>query len=99
MSEEKIAKDIGARLIKNSGRGREKGDMEKRIGELQFIIDAKEGKTFTLSEEVWSKACHDALTHDIEAMPMILRVFPDGVKIAMIAWDDFEMILKDEYYD
>lgn len=97
MSEKEIAKRIGAKLISNSGRGLTKGDMEKDIGPLHFLIDAKEGKSFALSIEVWRKVCNDAMTHGVDTIPLILREFPNGVRLAMIAWDDLEALLSDKY--
>jgi hypothetical protein len=89
MTEEAIAKKIKASLIKNSGRGLVKGDMKWQ----SFIVDAKEGKTFQFTEQVWAKACSDALSHGPEFTPMILRVMPGGAMIACIPFSELDYLL------
>ena len=86
LSEESVAKDIGAKLIKNSGRGRKKGDMQWK----DFVIDVKEGKSFALTEASWAKMCTDTYKNGIQYEPMILRVLPNGAKIACIPFDFLE---------
>ena len=88
MSEASIAKKIGAILVKNSGRGLRKGDMTWE----DFVIDAKEGKSFAFNERAWAKICDDALSHGVDREPMILRVFPSGGMVACIPWNYFEYL-------
>ena len=84
MSEKQIAQNIGARGIKNSGRGMFKGDMKWTGKFHKFIVDSKEGKSFVLNEKTWAKICSDSMNHGPEWQPMILRVFPSGVMVACI---------------
>lgn len=86
MSEEKIAKKIGATLIKNSGRGLKKGDMTKTIMKYDFLIDAKEGKSLSLNQSVWAKVTSDAWSHSPHHIPMIVREFPNGELVAVIPY-------------
>ncbi|MEM4408604.1 MAG: hypothetical protein QXI19_07665 [Candidatus Caldarchaeum sp.] len=87
MGEKEIAKDIGARLVKNSGRGIKKGDMS--IGKV--IIDSKEvGKSFSLSRDVWKKVCVDAASYGWDHIPALLIVFKDGPKLMIMSYDDWE---------
>ena len=59
MSEKAEAARDGARLQKNSGRGKhDKGDA---VLDDRFLIDYKEyGKVFGISMDVWAKICTDA---------------------------------------
>lgn len=88
MSEEAIAKKIGAELVSNSGRGLRKGDMKFYMNGLQFLIDAKEGASFAFTEKAWAKVCTDAATYGYDWIPMILRVTNSGSMIACIPFDD-----------
>lgn len=94
MSEAKIAKKIGADLVKNSGRGLRKGDMTHTRTGHKLLIDAKEGKSFTLNEKVWAKVCSDAYTWGSEYLPVILRAFDDGSMVAVISWSDLEDLME-----
>ena len=90
-SELAILKSIGATPVKNSGRGQKKGD-----GTLDnFMVDVKEsGKSFTLNESVWAKACGDALTHtDLD--PLLLVVLGGQTRLAVIEWDVLEVLLHE----
>jgi hypothetical protein len=94
MSEKEIADQIGAELVKNSGRGRMKGDMKYHCPRNKYIVDAKEGKSFSLTQEVWAKIRADAMQHGINWQPMILRKFPDGTMVVVI---DFYLLEDLEY--
>lgn len=91
MSEKDIAQEIGAKLIKNSGRGHTKGDMVWRD---YYIVDAKEGASLNLNASVWRKICSDASTHGGAYTPVILRVLPNGIKIACIPFYEFEELVR-----
>lgn len=91
MSEQKIAKLIGAKLVKNSGRGMYKGDMLWK----DFVVDTKEGKSFTLNEETWAKICSDARSHGISMEPMLLRVLDNGAMIACIPFTFLRWIMEE----
>lgn len=90
MSEEKIAKEIGAELVKNSGRGMMKGDMKYHTPKHKYVVDAKEGKSFSLTPQVWAKIRADAMQHGVSWEPMILRRFPDGTMVVIIDFYLFE---------
>lgn len=89
MSEKEIADSIGAELVKNSGRGTRKGDMLWN----EFVVDAKEGKSFVLNEKSWSKICMDTKTYGVDSVPMLLRVLDNGARIACIPLDILEELI------
>jgi hypothetical protein len=99
MSEESIARKIGAQLIKNSGRNFRKGDMRLHLGDYDFLVDAKEGAGLNLNEKVWAKVCTDATTWGIDYVPMILRTLPDGQMIACIPFDELVQIIDRAVHD
>jgi hypothetical protein len=78
------AYDDGAKLVKNSGRGYEKGDA--KLG--QFLVDYKfNAKTFTITSENWSKLNADAFRNE-HRHPLIVIKFEDGTKLGIVdfAW-------------
>lgn len=89
MSEKLIAKSIGAQLVTNSGRGFRKGDM---LWEW-FVVDAKEGLSFSFNENAWRKVCSDTMTYGLDRSPMILRVMPGGSRIACIQFEELKNII------
>lgn len=95
MTEEAIAKKIGASLVKNSGRNIRKGDMRLEIYDLAFLIDAKEGASFAFNEKAWSKVCSDAASWGTQYIPMILRVTNSGSMIACIPYNELIQLVED----
>ena len=92
MSEQQVAKEIKAELVKNSGRGYKKGDM---IWGQEFLVDVKEGKSFALNESAWNKVCEDANSHGGHYLqPMFIRVLPNGQKLVILDLEYFEWIWK-----
>lgn len=100
MSEKNEAKRIGARLHRNSGRGRfEKADASTD----RYVIDIKEySKSFSVSKASWSKICTDTVKVDVNKEPVLCLVLGEQQKtrLAVIAWDEFEELnrIRDEYY-
>jgi hypothetical protein len=95
MSERSEAKRIGAKLQKNSGRGKiQKGDAIWK----DFTIDFKEvGKSFTLNKDVWAKATTDAIKGGKD--PAIFVVIGEGnakVRLAVISVDMLEQLMEDK---
>ena len=89
-SEQAVVKSIGGTPIKNSGRGTVKGDATW----FNFVLDVKETqKSFTLSKDVWSKACSDALSHR-EKDPMLLVVFDGQTRLAVIELELLQQLLE-----
>ena len=94
MSERSEAKRIGAKLQKNSGRGRiQKGDARWHT----FIVDFKEfSKTFSLSKSVWAKASTDAVRQGSD--PLIIVVLGEEgepkTRLAVIELALLEQILE-----
>lgn len=88
MSEKEVAKQIGAKLVRNSGRGIRKADMLKG----KHVIDLKEtGKSFTLNQQVWQKICDDAMSYDWDCIPVLLIKFNDTkVKLVVVGYDDYD---------
>lgn len=92
MSEQSESKRIGAKLIKNSGRGQKKGDASWE----NFVIDFKEaGKSFTLNKNVWAKAVTDALKSNAD--PAIVVVLGENPKtrLAVIELSLLEQLLEE----
>jgi hypothetical protein len=94
MTERGEAKRIGAKLQKNSGRGRiQKGDARWH----NFIVDFKEfSKTFSLSKSVWAKASTDAVRQGAD--PLIIVVLGEEgepkTRLAVIELALLEQILE-----
>lgn len=100
MSEASEAKRDGARLQKNSGRGKyQKGDAVLD----QFVVDYKEaGRSFTLNMSVWAKICTDAMTEGADKYPILKLILGTKrrVRIAILEWDAFmELKRKADEYD
>jgi hypothetical protein len=93
MSERGESKRIGAKQIKNSGRGQKKGDASWR----NFIVDFKEvGKSFTLNQDVWAKATTDALKSNAD--PAIVVVMGDSghkTRLAIIEMAVLEQLIEE----
>jgi hypothetical protein len=93
MSERSESKRIGARQIKNSGRGQKKGDATWH----NFILDFKEvGKSFTLNRDVWAKATTDALRSNAD--PAIVVVIGDSghkTRLAIIEMAVLEQLIEE----
>lgn len=92
MSEKSELKRIGAKPHKNSGRGMVKAD-----GSLDdFVIDVKEyTKSYSVSEDSWSKIVTDTLRVDRKKNPALMVVLGKGakkVRLAIIEWEVFEQL-------
>lgn len=88
MSEASEAKIDGARLQKNSGRGKiQKGDATL----YDMVIDYKEyAKSFAVSPQLWGKVCTDAMRVGFDKNPvlkLIMGVGADKTRLAVIGWD------------
>jgi hypothetical protein len=87
VSEASVAKKIGAKKVKNSGRGLRKGDMIKG----RVVFDLKEvERSFSLNKSVWAKVCTDASTYGWEYVPVLLVEFKDGMRLVVMDYDDWE---------
>jgi hypothetical protein len=83
--EKNEAKKDNVSLVKNSGRGFEKGDAKID----QFLIDYKfNAKSFQLSLVNWKKLTRDAWNEDHRS-PIISIKFEDGTKLAILDWNYF----------
>jgi len=93
MSERGEAKRIGAKQIKNSGRGTKKGDATWH----NFTVDFKEyPKGFTVNKDNWAKAVTDAIKNGND--PAIFVVLGEGnqkVRLAIIEVDILEQLIND----
>lgn len=104
MSERGEARRDGARLQKNSGRGKySKGDARWKF----FLLDYKEyAKSFSVSIKEWAKVCSDAARTsrgDEQYSPAIKVVLggDDGkVRLGVVEWAMLEELVdKAERYD
>lgn len=88
MSERGEAKRDGARLQKNSGRGKiQKGDAIWN----DFVVDYKEyERTINISSDMWMKICMDTFKVDRSKHPLIKVIFNNGTRLAIIEWSLFE---------
>jgi selenophosphate synthase len=95
VSEKWEAKRDGAKLQKNSGRGKhEKGDATTS----HFLIDYKEmSKSFTLNRKVWAKLCTDTVTSGPELIPVLKVILGEGnakVRLAVIEYALLEELME-----
>lgn len=95
MSEKRLAKQDGAKLVKNSGRGHMKGDAKLP----PFLIDYKEySSTFTIKKAAWLKHADDAWNqgHQEPLFSVELRD-PNGksIRLAVVDWNIFLDMLED----
>jgi hypothetical protein len=93
MSERGESKRIGAKQIKNSGRGQKKGDASWN----GFVIDFKEvGKSFTLNKDVWAKATTDALKSNADpAIVVVMGESGPKVRLAIIEMAVLEQLIEE----
>jgi hypothetical protein len=97
MSEKGEAKRIGARLQKNSGRGRiQKGDATWK----SYVLDFKEfTKSFSITQNVWAKVVTDTLKVDRSKSPVIMLVLDGKTRLAIIEWSEFERLVENDEPD
>lgn len=89
MSEKRLAKMDGAKLVKNSGRGFEKGDAKLP----PFLIDYKETpKSFTLNYKAWKKHADDAWDQGHQE-PLIVVTLTE-TSLAIIDWEMLKPMIK-----
>ena len=92
MTEKSEGKRIGAKLIKNSGRGQKKGDATWK----NFVVDFKEvGKSFTLNKDVWAKAVTDALRSNADPAIVVVLGETQKTRLAVIELSLLEQILEE----
>ena len=96
MSEKEQAKKDGARLQKNSGRGKySKGDARWPKDNPQYTVDYKEyEKSFTINDKVWAKAYADADRNGDE--PVIKLTLNGRIDIAILDWETFKELVDGE---
>lgn len=97
MTERGEASRIGAKLQKNSGRGKiQKGDAVWR----DYILDFKEfSKSFSITKDVWAKVVTDTLKSDRSKSPAICLVLGEGdkkIRLAIIEWSELERLTENE---
>ena len=91
MSERGEAKRDGARLQKNSGRGKiQKGDAQ--LGD--FVVDYKEyASSISISKKIWAKICTDTFKVDRNKHPLLKLILGEGsdlTRLAVLEWSLFE---------
>ena len=90
MSERAEAKRDGAKLQKNSGRGKiQKGDAKWK----NYVVDYKEySKSISINREMWAKICTDTFKVSREMHPLLKLVLGDSgkIRLAVIEWDRLE---------
>lgn len=90
--EKRAAKQDGARLVKNSGRGHHKGDASFP----EYLVDYKfNAKSFTLTLGNWTEHCQNAWKENHRS-PLIGIQFDGRYKVAIIEWEQF-IFLKNFY--
>jgi hypothetical protein len=94
MSERSEARKDGARLQKNSGRGK----IQKADAILNdWSIDYKEyAESFSISRKVWAKVCTDAFTNGPDFIPVIKLILGGKTRIAIVAWSYLEYLKECE---
>jgi hypothetical protein len=94
MSEKGEAKRIGAKLQKNSGRGKiQKGDATWK----NYLLDFKEfTKSFSITQNVWAKVVTDTLRVDKQKSPAICLILDGKTRLAIIEWSEFERLVEND---
>jgi hypothetical protein len=96
MSERGESKRIGAKQHKNSGRNTQKGDATWH----GFVVDFKEvSKSFTINQDVWAKACTDAIQAGRDKAPAIMIIIGEGnnkVRLTVIETEMLEQLVEDK---
>lgn len=97
LSERSEIKRIGGKQHKNSGRGQyAKSDATWE----NFIIDVKEySKSFSLSQDVWSKIVTDTMRTDRTKDPALLVVLGGKTRLAVIEWSKLEELVENGKHD
>lgn len=94
MSERSESKRLGAKQVKNSGRGIKKGDALWN----NFTVDFKEyPKGFTVNQDNWAKATTDAIRNGND--PAIIVVLGEGnskTRLAIIELGILEELLENK---
>ena len=93
MSERGESKRIGAKQIKNSGRGIKKGDATWH----NFVVDFKEyPKGITVNQKIWAKAVTDAMKSNAD--PALVLVLGEGnqkTRLAVIELSLLEQMIEE----
>jgi hypothetical protein len=98
-NEQREIKLDGAKPVKNSGRGEQKGDAILPVGDKNsyddFLIDYKHYEnTFSISRTAWKKHSKDAWNSSHKT-PLIKVVYDDaGIELAIIDWDVFLNLIE-----
>lgn len=87
---------MGAKVHKNSGRGR----YQKADGNTnRFIVDIKEySKSISLNSDMWAKIVTDCLKTDNTKNPLLMLVLGDKnrkTRLAVIEWEVLEELLEE----
>jgi len=92
MSERSEIKRLGAKAIKNSGRGITKGDAKWE----GFTVDFKEyPKGFTVNQDNWAKAVTDALRNGNDpAIVVVLGETNRKTRLAIIELELLEQLIE-----
>lgn len=98
MTEKAEAKRDGARLQKNSGRGKfAKGDATW----YNHVIDYKEyEKSYSISRDNWAKICTDTVKVNFRYQPcikVILGSENEKVRLAVVDWDWYDELVRSYY--
>lgn len=92
MSEQSETKRLGAKAIKNSGRGTKKGDATWE----NFTVDFKEyPKGFTVNQDNWAKATTDAMKNKNDpAIVVVLGENTHKTRLAIIELSLLEQLIE-----
>ena len=95
LTEKGEAKRDGAKLQKNSGRGKiQKGDATWN----GFVVDYKEySKSISVSEEIWAKICTDTFKVDRNKFPVLKLILGrdnQKTRLAVIEWALLEELVE-----
>jgi hypothetical protein len=95
MSERSEAKRDGAKLQKNSGRGKyQKGDATWSM----FVVDYKEyEKSISITPSMWAKICTDTFKVSREKFPLLKLILGKDnskTRLAVIEWELLEQLAE-----
>lgn len=91
-AERRQAKKDGAKTVKNSGRGKIKGDATHG----EFVVDYKHrSKSFSMTEKEWAKLCKDAWSNG-NRYPLMKIIYGEGREVAILDWHLFMEMAKEQ---
>lgn len=90
MTERNEAWRDGAKLQKNSGRGKELSNKGDATLDRWFVDYKEASKSFTLNAKAWAKVCTDAVRSGLGLDPVLKVIIGEGnnkIRLGIVEWD------------